>query len=308
MAAAVVTFAVIFAIVLGTYWLFVARDEGKAHQALRKRLRPQEAAARKGGVVIKGQRNAGATPFKGLQSVIDQSGRKITVPALLFFCVVAGFAGGLTVWTASAEWMIALAAGALTSMIPYGLIKHLAGKRMRKFEEQFPEAIDLIGRALRAGHALPTGLSMVADELGDPVGPEFKLLYDRQNFGMPITDALRSFAARVPILDARFFVTAVLTQREAGGNLSGVLDNLSAVIRERFKVKRQVNVISAQGRLTAAILVALPMAVGVMQFLMVPQNLTTLIHDPMGQTMLMGAAGMQIVGVLWIRKIVRIEY
>src|SRR4029079_19478136 len=110
-------------------------------------------------------------------------------------------------------------------------------------EEQFPEAVDLIARALRAGHALPTAIGMVAAEIPNPVGAEFKKLYDQQNFGMSLPDSLRAFADRVPILDARFFVTAVLTQRESGGNLAGVLDNLASVIRERFKVKRQVRVI-----------------------------------------------------------------
>src|SRR5262249_52631918 len=175
-------------------------------------------------------------------------------------------------------------------------------------EEQFPEAVDLIARALRAGHAFPAGLYMVAEELGDPVGPEFKLLYDRQNFGMALPDALRSFAARVPIIDARFFVTAVLTQREAGGNLSGVLDNLSAVIRERFKVKRQVRVISAHGRITAAVLAGLPPVVGVAQFVIAPDNAALLFNDSLGVKMLIGAAVLQCIGMLWIRKIIRIEY
>ena len=123
-----------------------------------------------------------------------------------------------------------------------GVIQFKAKRRVRSFEEQFPEAIDLLARALRAGHAFITGLSMVAEEMPDPVGTEFKLAFDRQNFGMPLPDALRALGERVPLLDARFFVTAVLTQREAGGNLSEVLDNLASVIRERFRVKRQVRV------------------------------------------------------------------
>ena len=110
------------------------------------------------------------------------------------------------------------------------------------FEEQFPEAIDLIARALRAGHAFTTGLGIAAEEMPAPVGTEFKRVYDQQNFGMSLPDALRAMAHRVPVLDARFFVTAVLTQRESGGNLAEVLDNLSAVMRERFKVKRQIRV------------------------------------------------------------------
>ena len=117
-----------------------------------------------------------------------------------------------------------------------------ATARMQKFEEQFPESLDLLARALRAGHAFTTGLSMVADEMPEPVGPEFRPIYDQQNYGMPLGDALKPFADRVPLLDAKFFVTAVMTQRESGGNLAEVLDNLASVIRDRFKVKRQIRV------------------------------------------------------------------
>src|SRR5207253_4202405 len=112
--------------------------------------------------------------------------------------------------------LFGLAGGVIALFVPFVFVRQKKASRLRLFEEQFPEAIDLIARALRAGHAFTTGLAMVAEEIGDPVGPEFKLLYDRQNFGMPLPDALRSFAARVPIIDAPFFVTAVLTQREAG--------------------------------------------------------------------------------------------
>ncbi len=125
---------------------------------------------------------------------------------------------------------------------------------MRLFEDQFPQAIDLIASSLRAGHAFTTGVSMVADEVPDPTGAEFRLLYDQQNYGMPLPDALKAFARRVPLLDARFFITAVLTQREAGGNLAEVLDNLSTLIRERSRVKRQVRVASAHGRITGWVL------------------------------------------------------
>jgi tight adherence protein B len=294
---------------LGAYWLFVARHEAGQQRALQKRLRPQVHAARTSRLTIANseQRERGTTPFKRLQSVIDQSGRRMTVPRLLFTCSMSGLIAGLALSTIGRP-AIAAAAGAIAMMVPYWLVRHAATARMWKFEEQFPEAIDLIARALRAGHAFPAGLSMVAEELGDPVGPEFKLLYDRQNFGMPLPDALRSFATRVPIIDARFFVTAVLTQRDAGGNLSGVLDNLSAVIRERFKVKRQVKVLSAHGRITAAILAALPPVVGMAQFAIAPTNAVLLITDPLGVKMVVGAAALQAIGMLWIRKIIRVEY
>ena len=147
----------------------------------------------------------------------------------------------------------------------------------QKFEEQFPEAIDLVARALRAGHALPTGLGMVADELQAPVGTEFRILFDEQNFGLTLPDAMRNFARRVPVLDARFFVTAVLTQRETGGNLAEVLDNLASVIRERFKVKRQVRVLSAHGRITGWVLACLPPVLAVATLIVNPDHLGTLL-------------------------------
>jgi len=304
------TFVGVLAFVLGVFWLFVVRHEAGDQRALQKRLRPQEDAARKKGLTIakSDQRQLGVTPFKRLQSVIDQSGLRLTVAGLLFVCAMSAVVVGVIVWTMLPKPTLALAAAALAMAAPYWWVKHVAASRMWKFEEQFPEAIDLIARALRAGHAFPTGLSMVADELGDPVGPEFKLLYDRQNFGMALPDALRSFAARVPIIDARFFVTAVLTQREAGGNLSGVLDNLSAVIRERFKVKRQVRVISAHGRITASVLAGLPPVVGIGQFMIAPANAALLVNDPLGVKMVVGAAVLQGIGMLWIRKVIRIEY
>ena len=146
----------------------------------------------------------------------------------------------------------------LLAFVPFLVVRFKATKRMRKFEEQFPEAIDLIARALRAGHAFTTGLALVAEEAPQPVAGEFRLLYDQQNFGMPLPDALKAFAERIPLLDARFFVTAVLTQRESGGNLAEILGNLANVIRERFKVKRQVRVISAHGRITGWVLSGLP--------------------------------------------------
>ncbi len=149
---------------------------------------------------------------------------------------------------------------------------------------------------------------MVADEIPDPVGAEFKLLYDRQNFGMPLPDALRDFSERIPLLDARFFATAVLTQREAGGNLSEVLDNLAKVVRERFKVKRQVRVLSAHGRITGWVLVAMPPLTALGFLFVVPDHIKLLVTDPMGVRLVIIALVLQVTGGLVIRKLVNIEY
>jgi tight adherence protein B len=300
----------VLTLIVGTYWVFVALKESADQRALEKRMRGPDPAKRSRLAVPKSEwrEHSGPALFNALQSVIDQSGLRLTVPALLFFCWLSGFLAGLVTWMMRPNVGLVAAVGVVCLTLPYLWVRHKAASRMWKFEEQFPEAIDLIGRALRAGHAFTTGLTMVANEVGSPVGPEFKLLYDRQNFGMPLPEALRAFAKRVPLLDARFFVTAVLTQREAGGNLSGVLDNLSGVIRERFKLKRQVKTLSAHGRLTASVLMALPPIVALAQLLIAPQNASLLFTDPLGVQMLTGAAVLQVIGMLTIRRIVRVEF
>ena len=146
----------------------------------------------------------------------------------------------------------------LSGALPTFFLRWKRSRRIDRFEELFPEALTLMTRAMRAGHTFIAALGMVADELPQPIAGEFKLLHDRQNFGFPLAEALRDFGARIPVLPARFFVTAVLTQRETGGNLSEVLDNLATVIRDRFTVMRQVRTKSAHGRLTGWVLTALP--------------------------------------------------
>jgi tight adherence protein B len=148
---------------------------------------------------------------------------------------------------------------------------------------------------------------MVADELGEPVGPEFKKCFDQQNFGLPIRDALNQLAERMPLLDVRFFVTAVLIQRDTGGNLAEILDNLAHVVRERFKILRQVRVHTAHGRFTGWVLMALPAALGVALQIINPSHMELLFNERMGQQLLMVAIVMQVIGYIWIRKVIKIE-
>jgi tight adherence protein B len=148
---------------------------------------------------------------------------------------------------------------------------------------------------------------MVADELEKPVGPEFKKTFDEQNFGLPLRDALNSLSERMPLLDVRFFVTAVLIQRDTGGNLSEILDNLAHVVRERFKIRRQVRVHTAHGRFTGYVLLALPASLAVALSYISPEHMETLFTEHMGQMMIMGAIIMQTVGFIWIRQIIKIE-
>ena len=196
----------------------------------------------------------------------------------------------------------------LAAMVPISFLRFKRTRRLLKFEEQFPEALDLMSRALKAGHAFTTGLAMIAEEMPDPIGPEFRLLYEQQNFGMPLPEALKSFAQRIPLLDGRFFVTAVLIQRESGGNLSEILDNIASVIRDRFRVKRQIRVISAHGRLTGWVLVAVPPGLAAVLFLINPDHFQTLVGDPLGVKLIITAVFLQITGTLIIRKLVQIKY
>jgi tight adherence protein B len=243
-----------------------------------------------------------------LQRMVQQSGLNITVGTLLLASACAAALGFFLVYQFLNLSLVGLFFAVFFGGLPFAYVRHARNKRMLTFEEQFPEAIDLLARALRAGHALTTGLSMVAEELPQPIASEFKLLYDQQNYGLPLPHALRNFAERIPSMDARFFVTAVLTQRDAGGNLSEVLDNLASIIRDRFKLKRQVRVISAHGRITGWVLSVLPTALALFIALTNPEKYRSFYTDPVGMQMIGFALVMQIIGVMIIRKIVRIEY
>ena len=241
-----------------------------------------------------------------LSRLIEQAGIRMSVSTLILISSAAGIVAALV--------------GGLVARAPWGLIVGIAGLflpmfflvrrrrvRLYKFEEQFPEALDLLSRAIRAGHGLITALSMVADEAGDPLGPEFKKTYDEQNFGLPLRDALVNLTLRVPLLDVRFFVTAVLIQRETGGNLSEILDNLAHVVRERFKVLRQVRVYTAHGRFTGWVLMALPAALAVALTFISRDHMMSLFTERIGQMMVTTAIVLQVIGYLWIKKIVKIE-
>jgi tight adherence protein B len=164
-----------------------------------------------------------------------------------------------------------------------------------------------MSRAIRAGHAFQTAMGMVGDELPAPVGPEFKKTFDRQNFGLPVGDTMNEMADRVPLIDVRFFVTAIAIQRETGGNLAEILDNLAHVVRERFKILRQVRVHTAHGRFTGYVLLALPAALAVALSFISPEHMKLLFREPMGQMMLVGALVLQTIGFIWIRQVIKIE-
>jgi tight adherence protein B len=242
-----------------------------------------------------------------LAKLIEQSGVRTTPGGLILISIVAGAGAGLITSLFARDVAISIAAALIAGSVPTFYILNRRSRRMHKFEEQFPEALDLLSRALRAGHAFQTSLGMVGDEVKPPVGPEFKKAFDQQNFGLPLRDVLNQLAERVPILDVRFFVTAVLIQRETGGNLSEILDNLAHVVRERFKVLRQVRVHTAHGRFTAFVLLSLPPVLAAAMTMLNREHMDPLFHERMGTTMLLGALVMQTIGFFWIRKVIKIE-
>lgn len=241
-----------------------------------------------------------------LEKLIQQSGVQTSPSAIAVIALFLAIAAG-----ALAAWLVNVAAAPLAAVaagfLPFGFLLQRRSSRMNAFEEQFPEALDLMARALRAGHAFQTSLGMAAEEMTAPCGPEFKKTFDQQNYGLPLRDALTQMSERMPLLDVRFFVTAVLIQRETGGNLSEILENLGHVVRERFKIRRQVRVYTAHGRFTAFVLLSLPAALAIALMFINPEHMQLLFKERMGQTMLVGAMVMQAVGFVWIRQVIKIE-
>ena len=242
-----------------------------------------------------------------LNDLINQSGSHVGVSTIVVVSIGIGVVTGLIAAVASRQPWAMLPAGLAGAAAPVLLLMRKRKRRMGRFEEQFPEALDLLSRAIRAGHAFTTAMGMVADEAPDPIGPEFKKTFEEQNFGISLKDALGNLGDRMPLIDVRFFVTAVLIQRETGGNLSEILDNLSHVVRERFKILRQVRVFTAHGRMTGYVLLALPAALAIALSFINPEHMAVLFEERMGRLMLLGTIVLQSTGYFWIRQVVKIE-
>ncbi len=315
---AAATFVLCLGLIGGSYWLLVVLPEERAARALRARLmpdplhRPHHSELTKRTQPLSVEvldsllaRTGGLT--RSLQRAIDLSALPITTGMVLLASALTGvltlLAAQVLIGRPAASILLAL----VVAPVPVWYVRFAARRRLARLEEQFPLAVDQIAVSLRAGHAFPTGLLMAAEEIADPLGAEFRLVHDQQRFGKPLPDVLKELAARVPLLDVRIFVTAVLTQRETGGNLAEVLDKLSALIRERFNVRRQVRAVSAHGRITGWVLVALPSVVAAALFVFAPGHLMVLVDDPLGVRLVLLAVVLQVVGTLAIRRIVNVE-
>jgi tight adherence protein B len=200
---------------------------------------------------------------------------------------------------------LVLAAGG--GSLPYLFVGHKRKKRLAALEDQFPDALDFLARSMRAGHAFSISLEMLGEELEDPLGQEFRGLFNEQNLGAPIDVAMHNFATRVPLLDARFFTTSVLLQKQTGGNLSEILARLAYIIRERFRLRGQVKAASSHGRLTATVLTILPIATMVGMILVAPTYLQGMADTPDGKKLIAGAIVAQVLGKFFINKIIAIK-
>lgn len=244
----------------------------------------------------------------GLDRFILQAGLDWTVSSLLLACAVLGAAGVLmATMLLHAGLLPALLAGALLATLPLLYVRHKRQRRLVRLEQQLPEALDLVTRALRAGHSFGAGLQMAGEELDEPIANEFRMVADEVNFGVSLQQALTNLSVRVPITDLRYFVVAVLIQRDSGGNLTELLQNLSRLIRERLKLLARVRVLSAEGRLSGWILVLMPFALAGLLNAFNPQFMSPMWKDPLGITMTKYLLGLMGVGVLVIRKIIRLR-
>ena len=245
--------------------------------------------------------------ISSLQKLLSQADMTTRAGKFLFFCTLAGLAVALVVLILTQNPLFAWLAFFCGFFMPYGYATHRRTRRFDRFEELFPHAIDTLARAVRAGHAFTTALELISSEVSEPVAGEFRKLFEEQKFGLPVRDALVNLTERVPLVDVKFFVTAVMLQRETGGNLAEILDNLSYVIRERFKIMRQVRVFTAQGRLTMLLLMGLPPLIVVVMLLMNPSFIRPLFAEPLGHVLVVIGVTLQTIGYFVIRRIIAIQ-
>ncbi len=243
-----------------------------------------------------------------LERFIVQSGLDWTVSRLLLFCLVMGMAGGvLMIYFFHQNFLIALMVGAFMASGPLFYVSRRRGRRLASLERQLPDALDLITRALRSGHAFSSALQMVGNEMPEPIGGEFRIVHDEVNFGVSLQQSLTNLSVRIPLTDLRYFIVSVLIQRESGGNLTEVLSNLSRLIRERLKLMGRIRVLSSEGRLSAWVLGVMPFVLAGMMYLVNQEFMTPLWTDPIGISIIKYTLILMAFGVVVLRKIIRIH-
>lgn len=242
-----------------------------------------------------------------IRTLIEQSEVPITPAKLLMISGGLALAGAAVCVFMQWHWAIAVAVGLALSAIPFAYVVWVRGNRLAEFAKQLPEALELVARALRAGHSLGAGMQLVAEEMAAPIGTEFKRAYEEQNLGVALEQSLEDMTVRIPNLDLRFFATAVILQRQTGGDLAEILDKIGHLIRERFKILGQVQALTGEGRLSGIVLLALPPVLFVTMLRLNPDYVMVLFNDDLGKQMLAGGIALQLVGAYVIKQIVEIR-
>lgn len=311
-------FIAVVLMVEGLYLLW-SSYKGPEASRIERRLRIMSAGAHGGAEssLLK-QRLLSDTPFLQhvllsiprihvLDRLLLQSGLSMKLMTFIGISAAAAIGGLVLSRYLALNGFLAFVLMIVGGTLPYLYLIYLRDKRLKKFDEQLPDALDLIGRGVRAGHALPSALKMVADEMANPVAEEFRVAFDEVNYGFSMQEALTNLATRVPSDDLQYFVVAVLIQRETGGNLAELLDNTSALIRARHKLYGTIRVLSAEGKLSAWILTLLPIVLAVVINVINPKFMQVLWTDEAGVKMVIGVIILMIVGILWMRKIIKIR-
>jgi tight adherence protein B len=243
-----------------------------------------------------------------LDRILLQADLNWSVANLVLGCLALGAAGYLvTTSLLHQPFLLGVMVAGPCTWLPLAWVGRRRSRRLARLEQQLPDALDLLGRALRAGHAFGTGLQMIGEEMAEPIASEFRMVHDEVNFGVSLEQALGNLSARVPITDLRYFVVAVLIQRESGGNLTEVLANLSRLIRQRLKLFWHVRVLSAEGRMSAWLLSLLPFAIGALMSVFNPEFMAPMWTDPLGISITRGMLVSMAFGILLLRKIIRIR-
>jgi tight adherence protein B len=309
-------------VVVGFLGIWVFATAGGDQEQIRKRMSSVHKAERRGDVglglkLVRDEMMSGVPWLHQmmmkwswstkLQDFVMQAGMTLKPAKLLMICGIVGLGSYFGAAYFLPHFYFTLPIGIIAALLPIAFVAFKRRLRLRKFEEHFPEALDLLGRAVRAGHAFTTGLEMISKECAEPLAGEFRTAFEEQNFGLPLRDALLNLTERVPLIDVQFFVTALLIQKETGGNLAEILDGLARVIRDRFRIYREVQVRTAQGRLTAGILIALPIMMLIILGGLNPKYIGVLFTDPKGPIVLAVAAIMQVIGSAILWKIIHFE-
>lgn len=242
-----------------------------------------------------------------LRLVLEQADLSWSAGTFLVLTVGMALSLAAAIFALTNNVLYLVMAGLAGAFGPYMYVRRRRRQRIEAFEEGFPEAIDLLARSIRAGHAFATGMKVVAEEAQPPVSTEFRTVFEEQKFGLPLEESLLGLADRIDLVDIRIFVTAILVQRDVGGNLAEILDKISYTIRERFMIQRQIRVYTAQGRMTGYLLAILPIIMGFLIYMLNAEYMSILFEEPVGRLLIAGALVLQVIGFFIIRRIVDIE-